>query len=195
VRPGDMCLNVGAHMGIYALALARWTAPDGRVVAFEPNPRTRAALVRHVTLNGVSDRVDVLAQAVGDAPGQATFFATDQEGFSRLGVHNPMAPYAESIPVSVTSIDELCEERGLDPDWITLDIEGLEIAALEGARKTLSKGRGRLGIVVEMHPTMWPPDGRKRLTDVLTSFALRAVPLSRQSDPLTSYGVVHLEYV
>jgi FkbM family methyltransferase len=194
VRPGDVCLNVGAHMGIYALALARWNAPDGQVLAFEPNPHTRAALARHVALNGMADRVDVLAQAVGDAPGQATFFATGREGFSRLGVHNPAALYAESVPVAVTSIDEICAERGLVPDWITLDIEGSEIAALEGARKTLSRGRGRLGIVVEMHPTIWPPDGHKRLTDLLSSFALTAVPLSGQPDPLASYGVVSLEY-
>jgi FkbM family methyltransferase len=194
VRPGDVCLNVGAHMGIYALALARWTAPDGHVMAFEPNPHTRAALGRHVALNGMADRIDVLAQAVGDAPGQATFFATGREGFSRLGVRNPVAPYAESVPVAVTSIDVFCAERGLVPDWITLDIEGFEIAALEGARKTLSKGRGRVGVVVEMHPTIWPADGHDRLTDLLSSLALTAIPLSGQLDPLGSYGVVSLEY-
>jgi hypothetical protein len=98
------------------------------------------------------------------------------------------------VSVPVTSIDELCDERALAPDWITLDIEGFEIAALEGARETLSKCRGRLGIVVEMHPTIWPADGRRRLTDLLGSVAMKAIPLTGQPDPLASYGVVLLQY-
>src|SRR5690242_1495015 len=38
VVAGDLCMNVGGNVGIYALQLARWSAPDGRVIVFEPNP-------------------------------------------------------------------------------------------------------------------------------------------------------------
>lgn len=196
VRPGDVCLNVGAHMGIYALALARWTAPGGRIFAFEPNPTTRAALARHVVLNGASDRIEILGEAVSAAPGLATFFATDQEGFSRLGIHNPMATHGKELTVPVTSIDAFCAERGLAPDWITLDIEGSEIGALEGARVTIARGRGRLGIIVEMHPTMWPqPASGQAMATLLSSLGLRAVGFDGGTDPLAAYGVVRLEYV
>src|SRR3954466_12382197 len=41
VKPGSICFGIGAHVGSYALSLARWTGPAGKVFAFEPNPDTR----------------------------------------------------------------------------------------------------------------------------------------------------------
>src|SRR5215472_8980043 len=38
VKPGDLCFDIGANVGIYALQFAHWSFPGGRVVAFEPNP-------------------------------------------------------------------------------------------------------------------------------------------------------------
>jgi hypothetical protein len=38
VGPGDLCFDVGANVGVYALQFSHWSAPSGRVVAFEPNP-------------------------------------------------------------------------------------------------------------------------------------------------------------
>ena len=194
-RPGQVCLNIGAHMGIYALALARWTSPGGRVFAFEPNPTTRAALTRHVVLNGVADRIEVLEDAVSDVPSRSTFFATGQEGFSRLGASNPIAPHTAPLTVPVTTIDAFCASRGLTPDWITLDVEGYEIAALEGAHETLAKGRGRLGLIVELHPALWPEAGGARMSELFSSVGLRAIGMTGQTDPLSTYGIVLLEYV
>jgi FkbM family methyltransferase len=195
VRPGQVILNVGAHMGIYALALARWSAPGGRVFAFEPNPETRAALNKHVSLNDLGDRIETVDQAVSDVSGPATFFATGQEGFSRLDARNPDTQDGESLTVQVTTVDAFCAGRGLTPDWITLDIEGFEGAALEGARKTIELGRGKLGIIVEMHPSIWPgPSGAERMNTLLASLGLEPVGLTGQSDPLAEYGVVRLDY-
>ena len=41
IRPGDVILDVGAFVGIYAVLTARWSGPRGRVVAL---PRTAAGL-------------------------------------------------------------------------------------------------------------------------------------------------------
>src|SRR5205085_9663014 len=38
VKPGAVCVDVGANVGVYVLQFARWSGPKGRVVAFEPNP-------------------------------------------------------------------------------------------------------------------------------------------------------------
>lgn len=199
VRSGDTCLNVGAHMGLYALCLAAWSAPDGRVFAFEPNPATRAVLEKHVALNKVGEHIEVVAKAVSDAPGEASFFATSLEGFSRLGQPNPHTTHAglEAVAVSVTSVDAFCSERSVTPNWITLDIEGYEIAALSGARETIRKGRGRLGLIVEMHPNLWEAAGASRgmLETLLGELTLKPTPLTGQSDPLDEYGIVLLEYI
>lgn len=197
VRAGHVCLNIGAHVGIYALALAKWTTPGGRVFAFEPNPATRAVVTKHITLNQAADRIEVIPDAISDRVGQATFFATDLEGFSRLDARNPAVSHGTPLTVETTTVDAFCAARGVSPDWIVMDVEGLEIAALEGARNTIRRGRGRLRLLVEMHPDIWSVAGgsRERMADLLDSLGLRAVPLQGPTDALASQRVVLLEYI
>ena len=200
VRPGAVCFNVGAHFGVYALALSEWAGPSGRVFAFEPNPHSRRVLEKHLRLNKREDRVEVVAAAVSDAPGAATLFAAADHfsGVSRLGAPNPEFPEARAnaVDVSVTTIDEFCAARDLAPDWLVIDIEGYEVAALRGALETVARRRAQLGIVVEIHPSLWPTAGasRRELEDLLREARLRVVPLTGQGDPLGDYGIVALRY-
>ena len=73
IQPGDVVLNVGAHVGLYTLGAAAWSAPNGRVIAFEPNPETRKILTGHVRRNRLSDRIEVLEMAAGARDGEAEF--------------------------------------------------------------------------------------------------------------------------
>lgn len=196
VQSGAVCLNVGAHVGIYALCLARWSGPKGRVYAFEPNPEAREVLERHVKLNDVGEQIEIVGSAVSKEPGEASFFATEVEGFSRLGEPNPYARHGKLTPVTVpvTTVDAFCAQRGLTPDWIMMDIEGYEIAALEGACKTIEAGRGRLNLIVEMHPNVWSISGasRERMEALISELSLNLVSLTGQVDPLAEFGIVCL---
>lgn len=195
VRPGSVVLDVGANLGIYALCLAEWVGPRGRVYAFEPNPAARAVLEKHVALNGVGDRVIVVGEAISDTDGEATFNAVGIEGYSRLGAENPDLPGGAPITVSVTTLDAFCAREHVTPDWLILDIEGYEGAALRGARATTESLCGRVGIVVEMHPSLWAASGtsRSEMESLLADLRLRPVPLTGQEDPLEEYGIVALE--
>lgn len=108
VRPGDISLDIGAHVGIYALCLAEWSAPSGRVFAFEPNPNTQLVLEKHIALNNFAKQIEVIRKAVSNAPCETTFFALDFEGSSRLGQANPdLSGEVKAAPVTVpvTSVD------------------------------------------------------------------------------------------
>lgn len=198
VRTGEVTLNIGAHIGIYALCMATWSQPTGRVFAFEPNPATRAALERHVCLNHLTERVGVVPKAVSNVQGEAEFFATELEGFSRLGEANPDRPKSAttSIVVPITTVDAFCSERELVPNWIIMDIEGYEVAALQGASETIRAGRGRLRIIVEMHPTLWKSAGKSRteFETLLDELDLVPIPMTGQVDCLAEYGIVRFEY-
>jgi FkbM family methyltransferase len=195
VKSGAQCLNVGAHVGVYTLCLARWTGRSGRVVAFEPNPITRRILSRHVALNGFGDRVEVRAEAVGGDEGRARFIVAGSEGTSRLGRPNPSRPEGAPVEVDVVTIDSFCSRRPLTPDWLVMDIEGYEVAALAGARETILARRGALGVVVELHPDVWEISGSSRaaVEQLLSELRLRVVPLAGQSAPLDEHGIVALE--
>jgi hypothetical protein len=77
-----------------------------------------------------------------------------------------------------------------------MDVQGAELAALEGARNTIRNGRGSLRVVVEMHPQLWPSFGltadaaRVRLEGL----GLRARPLEGE-DPFAADGHAILEYL
>lgn len=195
VRPGAVCLNVGAHVGIYTLCLATWAGRRGIVHAFEPNPDARRVLERHISLNGLDDRIVVVGAAVGERGGTADFVAAGAEGTSRLGAPGPSTGRGRVLNVPVVTIDDYCESRHLEPDWITLDIEGWELAALAGGATTIARRQRRIGLVVELHPNAWSDTGwdARRARGLLAELGLAAVPLTGQRDPFAEYGIVALE--
>jgi FkbM family methyltransferase len=193
--PGSICLDVGANVGVYVLQFAHWSGKWGRVIAFEPNPSARETLRKHIELNDINDRVEVVPAAVGARCGTATLFAAKADGMSRLGAPNELiADGVEEIAVPVVTLDHFCETRDIRPDWLFMDIEGFEIAALAGARE-LIKGRSpNLNIVVEMHPNVWDSANTTRIgaEELFADLGLYPVPLTGQLDPLNEHGLVHL---
>jgi FkbM family methyltransferase len=136
VRPGDLVLDVGAHVGDRIAVFRRLGA---RVVAVEPQP----ALVRILKLlYGRDDAVKIEPSAVGASAGTLEL---------RINVDNPTVSSAsaeflqaahgsrgwegqvwgETIRVPVTTLDALVARYGL-PSFIKIDVEGFEAQALSG---------------------------------------------------------------
>jgi FkbM family methyltransferase len=197
LRPGAVCFDVGANVGVYVLQFARWAGPAGRVVAFEPNPSARRVLARHVELNGLGRRVEVVAAAVGAASGEATLYASGAEGVSRLGAPNALiAGRASELRVPLVTLDDFCRERSSPrPDWLFIDIEGFEMAALAGARRLIRERGAALHVVAELHPNVWASADttREGAAALLDELGLRLVPLTGQRDPLGEHGLVYME--
>jgi FkbM family methyltransferase len=177
------------------LQFAHWSRPDGRVVAFEPNPGARAVLEKHIRFNDLTDRVRTVPAAVGAAAAQSILYSAGAHEASRLGSPNvAFAASASSLVVPTVTLDDYCAAEDVAPDWLFLDIEGFEIAALLGARRII-KARGvALGIVVEIHPGEWKlaDTSRDDLEALLAETHRRPHPLTGQRDPLAEYGVVYL---
>ena len=185
---------MGANIGVYVLQFAHWAGNSGCVIAFEPNPAAVRMLIRHVVMNEIGSMVRIETAAVGSAIGTATLHRT---GMSRLETPNALLNgRTQPLEVPVTTIDEYCARTGRAPDWMLIDVEGFEFAALLGAVHTLEQGRGKLGLVVEMHPDIWRSASTMRADAerFLSEMKLRAIPLTGQRDPLGEYGLVHLEW-
>ena len=196
VKPGAICVDVGANVGVYVLQFGQWCGPKGRVIAFEPNPLAREVLERHVQMNDLGGRVTVVQAAIGAESGEAVLYAADVAGMSRLGKANAaIADRVSEITVPVMTLDEYCEAHGLRPDWLFIDIEGFEIAALSGARRLIESRGPELNVVVEMHPDVWSSADttREQAEALLAEMKLSAEPLMGQSDPLAEHGLVVLK--
>jgi FkbM family methyltransferase len=193
IRPGDVCLDVGANVGAYALQLARWTGAGGAVIAFEPNPAAAAVLRRHIRMNAFDRIVTVVPSAVAAAPGTAVLHAMEVDGMSRLASENPLLRERTSpIRVDVTTLDRYCDRYTLRPAWLVIDVEGAEGSVLAGARALLAR-RSLRGIVAEFHPDSWPAGGVDSMRALLAELRLRAVPLTGQPDIFSTHGAVALE--
>jgi FkbM family methyltransferase len=177
IAPGQTCFDVGANVGIYVLQIARWSAPGGRVVAFEPNPGTLQVLRRHIAMNGLEARVTVVEKAAGARAGSAELFDNAAgSGLSRIGAPNPAIQVAvEPMSIAMTTIDAYCCETGIVPDWMLIDTEGYEFEVLQGAAETLRRHRPH--VVVELHPHLSSPESRAAGERLLDDLGLMMVPI------------------
>ena len=158
MQPGETVLDIGAFLGTYAIMAARWTGPLGRVLAFEPSPASFQILKRHLLMNNLcAPRVEARCAAVGARVGRHPLKQFELEPYRNQIVADDAD--GSTVMVDIVTVDSVCARWTRVPDWIRLDVQGLEFDVLEGAREVIHAGRGRLKIIAEMHPQLWPECG------------------------------------
>jgi FkbM family methyltransferase len=140
LKPGDTFLDVGAHIGYFALPAAKRVGTSGRVVALEPTPKSFELLKENVASNGF-DQVTLINAAASDRDGTATFTVSDRSAmWNTLQQGTLKGDNPSEIQVQTRSLDSVLAELG----WpavagIKLDVEGAEAAVLQGATETLRR--------------------------------------------------------
>jgi FkbM family methyltransferase len=194
LRPGDEVWNIGANVGVHVLQLCSIVGPTGTVVAFEPNKKAAALLRRNVNLNGYSNRVTIIEEAIGEQSGRVEFYISGADPMGRPDRPNPLLSRTRAVEVAVTTLDDFFDQRKVVPRCLLIDIEGWEIGALHGGQILLQSSLSAMLIVVELHPNAWSWSGhsREQLDTLLAKFGLAATALSGQQDPLAEHGQVWL---
>jgi FkbM family methyltransferase len=157
LKPGGTLLDIGAHIGLFAVVGARLVSPGGKVFSFEPTPNTRSVLTEIVRLNGCSDVVEVRGEAVSNRRGKTVFYDTGEE-ISNANSLVHIDRGKTGIDVDLISVDEFVKEKGIKPDCLKIDVEGAELDLLRGARETFTTMRpfARLGL----HPQQIAQNGQ-----------------------------------
>lgn len=147
LQPGDVAIDVGGHIGLFAVLAARLVGPRGKVFSFEPTPFTRSVLEKVVELNGCSDTVEVRPEAVSSQRGSTVFYDTGTEISNANSLVRTGLSRSE-IPIELISLDEFAAERGITVNCIKIDAEGAEYDVLLGAKRILTEDRPyvRLGL-------------------------------------------------
>jgi FkbM family methyltransferase len=146
VKPGDVVFDLGGCWGDTALYFATKVGADGKVYSFEFIPDNIKLFNINTSLNpAFMDRIELVRHPVTNVAGEQIYFKDWGPG-SRVERN----PFAEQTGVSTTTtIDDFVRQRRIPKvDFIKMDIEGSEPAALEGARETILKYRPKLAIAI-----------------------------------------------
>jgi FkbM family methyltransferase len=135
IQPTGVAVDVGAHYGVYTVALASIAE---HVHAVEPSTHALAVLQRNVELNRLGN-VTIHPCALGATEGHAPLFTHEDRSRASLNQFSTEQTHGESVPVR--RLDDLIVGR---VDLIKIDIEGYELPALEGATRILADQRPRV---------------------------------------------------
>ncbi|ACL64767.1 methyltransferase FkbM family [Anaeromyxobacter dehalogenans 2CP-1] len=146
---GDVVVDGGGCFGETALHFAHQVGPAGRVLSFEFLPAHLEVFRANLALNpALAGRVEIVPEALWDRSGEEIPF-TEHGPATHLGA----APGAGAAAARTRSVDDLVEARGLPRvDFLKLDVEGAELAALRGAERTIRRHRPRLAIAAYHRP-------------------------------------------
>jgi FkbM family methyltransferase len=153
-RPGDIVVDGGSNIGYMASLLGIRVGPSGAVHCFEPHPYVFDKLTVNIERWRRSARCGsfVLYQAaIGERDGTARLCVADwfssNSGTSFIGENG-------TIRVQVLKLDRVF--AGADVALVKLDVQGYELAALQGMAEMISQGRLR-NIVFE-EEALYPAD-------------------------------------
>jgi FkbM family methyltransferase len=143
IEPGDTIVDAGAFIGTHTLAFGQKVGFDGRVLAFEPTKESFYCLTGNIMINNVY-KVEAMQIALGKEEGILDLVSVGNvnkpNNYGGLG----------SIDYSTnetTYITKKVKMKALDSFNLTecklikIDVEGMSLEVLEGAKNTIEKCR------------------------------------------------------
>ena len=131
---GGAVLDIGANIGNHSLYFSKYY---DQVLSFEPNPRTFRLLELNAAL---TDNIKPFNFGMSDSSGHV-FMQQFRENMGGSRIVDPVGNTAEHIQIEVRTLDSVASEVAMSIGLIKLDVEGHELAALNGARNTIASHR------------------------------------------------------
>ena len=139
--------DIGANIGIYSIYAAATKGCE--VVAFEPAFLNLTILQENIELNNLSDKVTIFPVGLSDTVGVKTLYLS-RENYISGGAHNSLGKPINQYGGEMTSTMEIRvpaetlnsyrdNYSNRPPDYIKIDIDGLELDVLQGASQVLKE--------------------------------------------------------
>jgi len=137
--------DIGANVGIYSIYASK--SKKIRTVAFEPSVFNLEILVRNIILNSLEDQIIVIPLSLNNSKTVSQFMLSSRENGAALSSfahqidqHGDKLNFKDKYLTIGSDIDSLITDYRLkQPDYIKIDVDGIEYFILQGGVNTLSK--------------------------------------------------------
>lgn len=149
ISAGDVVVDVGAGMGFYTLIIAEKIGPNGRIYAFEPDPKNFNELKKNVAKSGYQNII-LENKAVSERSGKIKLFVSEYfKGDHRTyGIPNDQL---QSVDVETVSLDDYFKNYSGRMNFIKIDVNGFEASVFRGMKNLLARMKD-VKILTEFYP-------------------------------------------
>jgi len=186
VNRDDICVDIGANIGYYALIEAKLVGPQGKIYAIEPVEKNFKILKKNIEFNKY-ENIEAYRLAIG---------SKNEIGFINLSgssnLHS-LLPGSTTLnnkteQVEIMTLDEFLKDKPF-PNFIRMDVEGYEEEIIKGMKQILRAERP-LKMFIELHSFMLK-DGGKELLEALERAHFRIAAVFNERHALmTNEGVL-----
>jgi FkbM family methyltransferase len=161
LKEGDIVVDLGANIGYFTLLAAKLVGKEGKVYAFEPEPRNYQYLTRNIQLNRY-DNVVASQKAVADKPGTVKLFICPYDtGHHTIQKYGGIQAYRpdfvdekkEFVDVEQVRLDDFFKGKATKIDLIKMDVEGAEMLALAGMEQVIRQNKSLI-MLIEFFPLL-----------------------------------------
>jgi len=187
LKPGNIVLDIGAHVGIYTVIAAKLVKDKGYVYSFEPDPHNFESLQRSVFINKFKN-VSTVRLALGDEDRDRVTFYRSDDFYGSLQIIDTVygekekLKQVESYEMCMRTLDSFLMETGISHvDVVKIDVDGPELMVLLGTRELLGSNTPPM-LVVEVSRYIYDWGyGYEDLHNFLTNFGYQIYGTTRKS--------------
>jgi FkbM family methyltransferase len=139
VNPGETTLDIGANLGWFTTLMAERVGTGGRVLAFEPNPKTLRLL--RLTARAYP-QVEIVPLALLDCQAEGVVLNIPEDGTGASLCELKAHPKVAEERCSTATLDGFLGSRGIGGvAFVKCDVEGVETAVARGGERLLTGER------------------------------------------------------
>jgi FkbM family methyltransferase len=195
LRPGMVCVDLGANFGWYSLLMADRIGPKGHLIGADANSRMVELCRKSMSVNGFLDRSEIHHAAITDRIDDVTFSALESYmgsgslkdmGDTALQFHDR----AKTMTVPGQTLDALTKGRAVN--FMKIDCEGAEPGIIRGGAETLKSPD--LQIFMEYAPGFYAPGEAAEMIDKLADagFSFFLIDTQSRFEPMSRDALLNV---
>ncbi len=198
-RDAKIIFDIGCNIGVNAILFNKFSSMK-RIYLFEPNPDALSLAVENSILNGFSKKVRIFNYCISNENNKILEFYSVLEGAAG-SLYEDYSSTAKdlnnSYDVKTKTIDKICADENVIPDFVKIDVEGHEFQVLEGSKRTALNGKTKF--LVEIHSSKLLPieENLDRVINWAKSISYKVLYLAKMkfindSESIKNRGRCHL---